>query len=207
MAEREREREKERKREEGSPRLSAAAFKQAERRAMEGASEGPDRRKPPWPRAAAAAAVATERAGRFRGRFRYGGRRPLRRPLSLSLSFLLLLPFGLCQISQFSCVLERASGAGPKTNAGRAEQRDDRLFPNNPCAKSERRSVFVLIGCLLCKTQEASKWPKSGPSAKDLEIVIRPRGKTSNTLRVRRDSKSHSGMRGIPKKTLPRLYK
>ena len=150
----------------------------------------------------------------------YRARRPLPRPLplrrkeaateaalSLSLSFLLLLPFGLCQISQFSCVLERASGAGPKTNAGRAEQRDDRLFPNNPCAKSERRSVFVLIGCLLCKTQEASKWPKSGPSAKDREVVIRPRGKTSNALRVRRDSKSHSGMRGIPKKTLPRLYK
>ena len=158
--------------------------------------------------------------GRRRRRCCYRARRPLPRPLplrrkeaateaalSLSLSFLLLLPFGLCQISQFSCVLERASGAGPKTNAGRAEQRDDRLFPNNPCAKSERRSVFVLIGCLLCKTQEASKWPKSGPSAKDREVVIRPRGKTSNALRVRRDSKSHSGMRGIPKKTLPRLYK
>ena len=88
------------------------------RQSVERASEGPDRRKPPWPRWPApplllqSAQAASEAAC-------YGGRRSL---LFAAPSF---LPFGLCQISQFSSVLKRArAGQAPKTNtAGRGRTR------------------------------------------------------------------------------------
>ena len=93
-----------------------------------------------------------------------------------ALSFLLLLP-SLRTLSDQSVLFcprasERASGAGPKTNAGRAEQRnDDRLFPNNPCARSERRQIGFRIDWL--SVVQNSRGPPSGLRVAQVHEIVR----------------------------------